>query len=83
MGVGEATNPEKMEALYDSIRTCGTEEQDNTPFPSCKVVYEYQDTVDLTSLSDEFAALFPEEEILLNACVEWTVMINNTTNEQK
>ena len=26
MGVGEATNPEKMEALYDSIRTCGTEE---------------------------------------------------------
>ena len=34
-GGGEATNPENMEALYESVRSWGTEEEDDTNFPSC------------------------------------------------
>ena len=31
----DATNPENMEALYESVRSWGTEEEDDTNFPSC------------------------------------------------
>ena len=35
-GGGEATNPENMEALYASVRSWGTEEEDTIPFPYWK-----------------------------------------------
>ena len=34
--------PGNMEVLYASIRSWGTEEEDNTPLPYCKGVDEYQ-----------------------------------------
>ena len=39
-GGDEATNTEKMEALYASVRSWGTEEEDNIPFPDWKGVDE-------------------------------------------
>ena len=37
-GGGEATEPEKMEALYESVRSWVTEKEDNIPFPYWKEV---------------------------------------------
>ena len=39
-GVGESTNPENMEDLYASVRSWGTEEEDDIPFPDWKGVDE-------------------------------------------
>ena len=69
-GGGEAKNPENMEALYASVRSWCTEEEDGIHFPSCKVVDEYRDLVDPTSLSANFAAVFTDVESLLNYRVE-------------
>ena len=41
MGGGDDTSLENMEALYASTWSWGTEEEDNTPFPEWKGVYEY------------------------------------------
>ena len=65
-GGGETTNPEKMEALYASVRSYVMEEEDGIPFPSWNIVGEYRDPVYPTSLSANFVAVFPEVEILLN-----------------
>ena len=37
-GGGEYTNPENMEALYASIQSWSTEEEDDILFPDCKGV---------------------------------------------
>ena len=66
-GGSEATNPENTEALYASVRSWGTEEEGETTFPYWKGVEEYQDSVEPTSLSANFAAVFPEVVILLNS----------------
>ena len=68
-----------MEALYASMRSWGTEEEGNIPSPSCKGVDEYRDPVDPTSLSANFAAVFPEVVSLLNSRVERIVILNDTT----
>ena len=68
-----------MEALYESIWSWVTEEDYIIPFTDWKVVDEYHDTVYPTSLSDNFKAVLLEAEILLNYCVERTVMLNDIT----
>ena len=57
------------------------EEEDKITFPTWKVVDEYWDPVESTSLSDNFAAVFMEVEILLNSCVEQTVILNGITED--
>ena len=79
---GEATNTEKIEALYTSIRSRGTEGEDGIPFPSWKGVAEYRDPVDSTSLSANFADEFPEVESLLNSRVERTVIVNEINQDK-
>ena len=61
-GRGDETNPENMEALYAFTRSWGTEEEDGIPLPSWKGFDKYQDSVDPTSLSANFADVFPEVE---------------------
>ena len=80
-GGGEATNLERREDLYESIRSWGTEEGYGIPFPYCKVYDEYQESVEPTSLSAKFAAVFMEVESLLNYCVEQTVILNYIIQE--
>ena len=58
-GGGEATNTEKIEDLYASVQSWGSEQEGNLPFPSWKGVDEYQYPVDLTSLSANFVAVIP------------------------
>ena len=70
-----------MKALYASLQSWGTEEEDNTNLPSWKGVDEYRDPVDPTSLSDTFEAVFLEVESLLNYSVEWTVILNDITQD--
>ena len=60
----EPKNLENMEYLYASIEYWGTEE-DNIPFPYWKVVDEYRDSIDSTSLSAKFVDMFPEVENLV------------------
>ena len=45
-------------------------------------VGEYRDPVDPTSLSDNFAAVFPEVTRLLNYRVEWKVILNDITQDK-
>ena len=78
-GVGEATNPEKIEDLYASVRSWSTEEEYDIPFPYWKGVDEYRDPVEPNSLSANFAAVFPEVSSLLNSRVERTVILNDIT----
>ena len=59
------------------------EEEDDIPLPSWKGVNEYQDPVDPTSLSANFRAVFPEAKILLIYQVECTVILNDTTQDNK
>ena len=42
------------------------EEEDDVPFTDWKGVDEYQKPIEPTSLSDNFVAMFPEAESLLN-----------------
>ena len=65
-GGGEATNPENMKALYKSVWSWGTEEEDKITFPDWKGVDDYRDFVDPNSLYVNFAAVFPEVARLLN-----------------
>ena len=78
-GGDEATNTEKMEALYASVLSWGTEEEDNIPFPPWNGVYEYRDPVYPTSLSAKLVSVFPEVASLLNSRVEQTVILNEIT----
>ena len=68
-GGGEAKKSENMEALYSSVRSWGTEEEEDIHFPTWKGFYEYREPVHPTSLSDNFAAVFPEVGILLKSRV--------------
>ena len=45
---GEAKNPKNMEALYESVRSWDTEEENDIPFPSWKGVDECRDPVEPT-----------------------------------
>ena len=62
----ETTNPEKTEALYESVRSWGMEEEDNINFTDWKGVDEYRDTVDPTSLLYNSAVMFTEVASLIN-----------------
>ena len=44
-GGGEATNPQNMEALNESVWSWGIEEEDRTPFPYWKGVEGYREPV--------------------------------------
>ena len=55
---GEATNLEKMKALYESVQSWGTEEEGSIPFTYWKGVDEYLDPVETTSLSANYAVVF-------------------------
>ena len=79
---GEAKKPENMEALYASVRSWGTEEEDDIPFPSWKRVEKYREPVDPTSLSSKLVAVFLEVASLLNYCLERTVILNETTQDK-
>ena len=78
---GEATKPENMEALYASVWSWFTEEEDGTLLPNRKGVDEYQDPVDPSSLSDNFAAMFTEVASLLNPRVELPVILIGITQD--
>ena len=60
MGRGEARSPENMESLYASVQSLGMEEDYDIPFTDWKGVGEYQDSVEPTSLSANFATVFSE-----------------------
>ena len=77
----EATNWENTKALYASVRLWGTEEEDIIPFPYWKGFYEYQEPIDPTSISSNFAAVFTKVASLLNSRVERTVILNVNTQE--
>ena len=62
----EAKNSENMEDLYASVHSWGTEEKYAITFQTWKGVDEYQDPVETTSLSANFAAVFPKVASLLN-----------------
>ena len=80
-GVGEAITPENMEALYASIQLWAMEEEYDIPFSIWKGVDEYQEPLDPTSLSANFAAMFLEVASLLNTRVELTVILNDITKD--
>ena len=80
-GGGEATKLENMGALYASVWSSGTEEEDKITFTDWKGVDEYRDLVDTTSLSANFTAVFPEEVSLLNTRVKQSVIINDTNQD--
>ena len=56
-GLGEETTQDNMEALYASLWLLITEEEDDIPFPYCKVVGEYRNDIEPSSLSDIFLCL--------------------------
>ena len=66
IGGGEATSSENVEALYASIQSWGTEEEDEISSTDWKVVDKYRDPVEPTSPLANFAAVLPETKILLN-----------------
>ena len=70
-----------MKALYASLQSWGTEEEDNTNLPSWKGVDEYRDPVDTTSLSSNFASVLLEVASLPNYRVELTVILNDITQD--
>ena len=80
-GGGEDTNLENMEALYASVHSWGTEEDDDIPFTSWKGVGEHQDPVEPTSSSANFATVFLEVTSLLNSSAERTVILNDITQD--
>ena len=51
------------------------------PFTDCKGVCEYREPVDSTLLSSNFEAVFPEVSIILNYCVEHTVILSDITQD--
>ena len=70
-----------MEALYASVRSWGTEEDEGIPFPPYNRVDEYWDPVDPTSLSSNIVDVFPEVSSLLNYRVEQTMILNDITQD--
>ena len=70
-----------MEALFKSLRSWGSEGEDDTTFPDWNVVYEYHDPIEPTSLSYNFAAVLLEVEIILITCAEQTVILNDITQD--
>ena len=80
-GGDEATILENMEALYASIRSLGTEEEDNITFPYWKVVDDYRYPADPNFLSANFAAVFLEVASLLYPRLELTVILNTITQD--
>ena len=72
-----------MEALYESVRSWGTKEGEEIPFTPWKGVDEYQEPVEPTSLSANFSAVFLEVASLLNHRLEWTVILNDITQDKK
>ena len=80
-GVDEAANPDKMEALYASVRSWGTEEEYTIPFPDQKGVGEYWDHLDTNLLSANLVAVFLDMTSLLNSHVEITVIQNYITQD--
>ena len=80
-GGGEATNLENIEALYASVRSWGMKEEGGILFPPWKGVDEYQYPVETTSISSNFAVVFPEVASLLNSRAEQTVILNNVMQD--
>ena len=67
-----------MEALYAYVRSWGMEKEDDIPLTYWKGVDEYQDPVYPT----KFADFFTEVANLLNYLVEWTVILNDITQDK-
>ena len=57
----------------------GYRKGDEIPFPTWKGLDEYREPVDPTSLSANFADVFPEVASLINSHVEWAVILNYIT----
>ena len=62
----KSTNLENIEALYAYVLSWVKEEEEDVPFLTWKGVDEYWDPVETTSLSANFAAVFPKVASLLN-----------------
>ena len=80
-GGDEATKLEDMKALYESVRSWGTEEEDGNPFLYWKGVGEYRDPVVPNSSLAKFSELFPEVSSLLYSCVEHTVILDGVNQD--
>ena len=65
-----------MEALYTSVRSWGTQEEDGIKLIDWNRVDEYRDPVDPTSLSEKVLVMFPEVPSLINSHVEHIVILN-------
>ena len=78
---GDITCQGNMEDLYASIRSQGMEEEYDIRFPDWKGVDDYQDFVEPTSLSANFAAVFSDLLSLINPRVECTVIFNGITQD--
>ena len=70
-----------MGALYASVQSWGTEEEDTIPFPDWKGIDEYRDPVYPNLLSANFADVFLKVASLLNSHVERTVILNDITQD--
>ena len=70
-----------MVALYASVRSWGTEEEEGNPFLYWKGVGEYRDPVVNNSSLDNFAAVFPEVSSLQYSCVERTVILDDINQD--
>ena len=57
-------------------------EEEGIPFTNWKGVYEYQEPVDLNSLSANFAVILQEVESLINSRTERKVILNDITQDK-
>ena len=80
-GGGEATKSENMVALYASVWSWGTEEEEGNPFLYWKGVGEYRDPVVPNSSLANFADVLPEVSSLLYYCVERTLILDDINQD--
>ena len=65
--------------MYAYVRSWVTEEYNNIHFPSWKGVDDYQDPFDPSLLSANFLAVFLEVPSVINYHLEWSVILNDIT----
>ena len=73
--------PESMAALYASVRTSEEDEVGFISYPEWKGVEEYHDPIDPSSLSANFADIFPDVSKLLNMRTERAILFNDITQD--
>ena len=81
-GGGKATKSEKMEYIYIHPYCHGVQKKRTAYiFQYWKGVDKYQEPIETNSLSYNLADVFPEVASLINSHVEYTVIINDITQD--